>query len=329
MDFLTLFNNAKEEFTYVDEDNEDLTVLQVGLVAIFYFEHGAQKRQGIVQDLDKYLEYFGEHLKWGYFSENMKNRQPTAESFEACRAHILENPEGQSCEFLWSSQSPGWEYVGDYAIDSLAAAGWKEPIHQNISTMRFSVPVSVLEGDGAKLWQQLILDCCQYLKPLNGLSGLGIQQCQEDFSYQDLEYDITKEFKAIDVNTLVTTDNMREGYRSVNWYTFLADSFIDQLGGLVELQRQFLRDPEVEVLPYEGGAMIRAGEWPELGWVKDNPYPEAYVKVDRVLRPVRLKEVGSFHNGSIEGEIRFDKKTSNEWLRRFDHVTLKRDELLE
>lgn len=55
-----------------------------------------------------------------------------------------------------------------------------------------------------------------------------------------------------------------------------------------------------------------------LSWVKDNPYPELYVKVNKILKPIRAPEIDSLGYGSIAGEIRFDKNSTARWLSRFD-----------
>ncbi|EJO9054921.1 DUF3396 domain-containing protein, partial [Cronobacter sakazakii] len=49
-----------------------------------------------------------------------------------------------------------------------------------------------------------------------------------------------------------------------------------------------------------------------------NPYPELYVKVNKVLKPIRAPEIGSLGYGSIAGEIRFDRNSTARWLARFD-----------
>lgn len=79
-----------------------------------------------------------------------------------------------------------------------------------------------------------------------------------------------------------------------------------------------LSDPAINITPYNDGVIIRAGEWPELGWVKDTPYSELYVKVNNALKPIRAPEIDSLNYGSIAGEIRFDKNSTARWLARFD-----------
>ncbi|WP_409310929.1 type VI immunity family protein [Pectobacterium sp. B1J-3] len=156
---------------------------------------------------------------------------------------------------------------------------------------------------------------------MHGLAGLGVQQCYESENYEHLEYEIAQAFSAVDIPNSHTWETGRDGIRSVNWYTFVQDSWLEKLGGIAGLRQQ-LDDERIALLPYEGGVMIRAGEWPELGWNKVNPYPELYVKVNQMLKPIRAPEICSMGYGSIAGEIRFDKTSTAAWLARFDNPKL-------
>ena len=79
-------------------------------------------------------------------------------------------------------------------------------------------------------------------------------------------------------------------------------------------------DNEIRFYPYSGGVVVRAGEVPELGDVASNPYPKHYVNVNALLKPARAPEIASLGFGSINGEICFNNRTSQEWQSRFDNV---------
>ncbi|WP_323118618.1 type VI immunity family protein [Burkholderia alba] len=104
---------------------------------------------------------------------------------------------------------------------------------------------------------------------------------------------------------------------SLNWYTFLAQHWIATLDTPDELRTR-LDDERIALLPYEWGTAIRAGDWPALGKAQTDPQPELYVKVNNAIRSLRVQDIGSLHYGSVGGEVRFNPRTSNLWLRRFD-----------
>ncbi|MGH8464943.1 MAG: type VI immunity family protein, partial [Pseudomonas sp.] len=64
--------------------------------------------------------------------------------------------------------------------------------------------------------------------------------------------------------------------------------------------------------------LLRAGEWPALWKVDSDPAPALYLKVNEVIKPLRVEDIGALHYGSIAGEPRMNQLISNAWLRRFD-----------
>jgi len=317
MDFFEKFNVARKEFTYGDPEDMSRNHIQVGLVATFYIDqcYLPQKRQGMVEALKLYNEHFGRYFKWCYFDS--KQLKPSEENLEKCTSYIQRQDD--AIEFMFSSEESPLLHVGDYMVAGLSMQGWFEQVHKDLSYFRFYLPVEVLQGEGRVHFEKLLLKCFQLLKPLHGSAGLGMQVCYENEEFQDLEYDIAQEFNAIDIGSVLGEKDLRDGFRSINWYTILSDQLLAKLGGINHLIEK-IDDERILLLPFETGVMVRAGDWPELGWIRENPYPELYVKVNELLKPARATEVGSFHFGSIEDEIRFDKETSNEWVRRFDNV---------
>ena len=318
MDFFEQFNQAKREFTYGDYEDMDRNNLQVGLVATFYIDqcYLPHKRRGLADALRLYYKHFGQHFKWCYFGDR-RPQQPGEKSFEQCCQYIVQE-EDDAVEFMWSSETSALLHVGDYMVSALSMQDWFEQVHKVMSYFTFYLPVEALKGEGKALFETLLLECCRLLQPIHGSAGLGMQVCYENEEFQDLEYEVAQEFTGIDVGSITADRDLRTGFRSINWYTILSTPFVDKLGGTGELKKQ-MDDERIVLLPFDAGLMVRAGEWPELGWVRQNPYPELYVKVNNVLKPARAPEVKSFHFGSIEDEVRFDPKTSNEWMKRFDN----------
>lgn len=152
---------------------------------------------------------------------------------------------------------------------------------------------------------------------MHGLAGLGTQQLYDDNPYQYLECEVAQNFTGIDITTPLTSKGLREGIRSVNWYTILSDEWVEKVGGRAFLKQQFA-DSDIKILSYNGGMIIKAGEWPELGWIEKDAMPELYVKVNQVLRTIRTHSLISFHLGSNAGEIRLNETLTEKWLKRFD-----------
>ncbi|WP_105624316.1 type VI immunity family protein [Cronobacter malonaticus] len=316
MDFFEKFKQAEYDLTYgAEDDPEHHNALQVGLVAWFYLDKGYTKenRARIAEAWQLYHNEFGEKLAWGYTNDPNKARGYRTISPKDMKINIA-NSYGDICHFYWGSNK-GFRYVSDYLIECGSNAGWFENIHRSVTFFGFYLPVSQLKE---KVYlERLLFQFCNILHPMHGFMGLGIQQCQEKERYQHLEYEIGQEFLGVDITNSKTDKHSREGIRSVNWHTFFNNDWLNKLGGIQYL-RSALGNSSIEIIPYDAGVIIRAGEWPELGWVKDNPYPELYVKVNKVLKPIRAPELDSMGYGSIAGEIRFDRNSTARWLARFD-----------
>lgn len=313
--FFEAFEEARHELTIGDEDAPELNVLQPGLVAVFFLDKSYERREAISRVLAMYCERYGDKMKWGYFSDDMRNRTWDSKMLAMCQQYLVGDP-ANAVYFRWSSEV-GFGYVGDYTIDAFSDTGWFEQVHKSLSYLRFYLPVEELADGGTQQLQEFLSAVCDLLKPIHGYMGLGIQQSHDDNPFQAMEYELAQEFNGLEVASPLSLDELRAGFKSINWYTILDQQWIDKLGGAESLRTQF-NDERIQLIPYAHGLIVKAGEWPELGWVKRNPFPELYVKVNRVLKPVRAPELECLHNGSIAGEARFSPRSSNLWLRRFD-----------
>ncbi|WP_281076665.1 type VI immunity family protein [Klebsiella quasivariicola] len=315
--FFENFDEASWEFTYGHLDNMDYNVLQVGLTATFYINEGwsPENREAMANAVERYVDEFGDKLKWGFLGD-VNKPEPFVLADNLFRKQRLSDLEDDTADIQWSSEYYK-DYVSDYQINIYSPAGWFEHIHGPVSYIRLFLPVSELKNNGRECFEKLVLDFCQLLQPMHGLAGLGTQQLYDDNPYQYLECEVAQNFTGIDITTSLTDKGLRNGIRSVNWYTILSNEWVEKAGGLSYLERQFAGS-NIKVLPYSGGVVIRAGDWPALGWVEKEAKPELYVRVNQVLKSVRTPSFGSFHLGSNAGEIRLNETLTAEWQKRFD-----------
>jgi hypothetical protein len=318
-DFFTTFDAERWHFTFTDEDDPTLPVQQVGLVAIFHLVNAylPVRRKGIAEAFALYHELYGAKLRGGYRGDKGMTVRPFSKmGHEAYRDFVVNTSPMECVEFECMSRlSLG--HVSDYAVSVYSPAGWYEQVHKRLSTVRFYLPVEELQGEGKTQFEDFLLKCCALLCPLHGAAGLAIQQCHDQENYQAIEYETAWAYRGVDVCGPTSSKRWRDGYANLNWYTFLADHWIAKLGTPDELGAK-LDDEHIALLPYEGGTVIRAGDWPALGKAQTDPRPELYVKVNNAIRALRVEDIGSLHYGSFDDETRFNPLTSNLWLRRFD-----------
>jgi hypothetical protein len=71
--------------------------------------------------------------------------------------------------------------------------------------------------------------------------------------------------------------------------------------------------------------VIQSGPEPEVAAIELDAKPAIYVLPNRVLKKIRIVEIGSLHYGSKDGEPRLSAAPAERWLTRFD---VPEDELL-
>jgi len=318
-DFFKEFDAERWYFTFADEDDNTLIVQQVGIVAVFHLVDAylPVRRKGIAEAFSLYYELYGDKLKGGYRADKRMIVRPFSKmGFESYRDYVADTSPMDVIEFdCMSTLSLG--HASDYMFGVFSPAGWYEQVHKRLTTVRVYLPVEELVGEGRARFESFLLKCCELLRPLHGAAGLGIQECHDWEDYQTLEHETAWAYRGVDLCGPSEKKNLREGYKNLNWYTFLAHHWIATLGTPEELKAK-LNDERIALLPYKWGTAIRAGDWPALGKAETDPAPELYVKVNNAIRSLRVQDIGSLHYGSIAGEVRFNPLTSNLWLRRFD-----------
>lgn len=308
------------DLTVFDEESvEKQPVLRVGLVATFYLVDAylPVRRKHIAEAFELYCNHYGDKLTWGYMgSEEVITQEFCPSTMRHCLSYIQSDGYSDSASFMWSSQQ-GFEHPGEYMFEALLPVEWFERIHNALSVIRFYLPLEEIKDNGAGGIDKLIFDMCNILRPLHGSAGLGIQNSYELQNYQHIEYDLLENYRGLDLTLLIANESWRTGYTNLNWYTYIAHHWVRKLGTTEDLLKQ-LDDVRIGILPYEWGTIFRAGDWPALGKADIDPRPELYVMVNEVIKPLRVSNIGSLHYGSIAGEVRFNERTSNLWMRRFD-----------
>ena len=305
---------------YLDPNNiED--AIKTGLVGCYYLDQGylPEKRQAIGQVLALYDKYWGDKLKFGFLDGNPNQLHPYLKFSIDKKQDLINNYALDVLNFYWSNVD-NLEFVPEYFIETFSEPEWYEKVHQEISYVQLYLPISELKEFGVEQLITLNQQISEILQPMHGFFGLGIQHSHEYYDYQYLEYELAHQFLGLDISNVESDLRFRGGFKCINWLTILSDQLITDKLGSLEALKERNSDNEIRFYPYAGGVVVRAGEVPELGDVASNPYPKHYVNVNALLKPARAPELGSLGFGSINGEIRFNDRTSKEWQSRFDDV---------
>lgn len=300
------------DFQYVDDDR---IVVTVAFAASFYFwgGHTPAKRQALADCFEAFVAAYGQKLNWFFDEEDHQQLDLTRDALPSIRQYIQGMDEDDSIAWFCTS---GTEFTaGDHEISCSTERGW---MNGRMSSLRFHVPRSVVfDADAQKTLSDFVHFCLERLAPFHANAGFSAVSSYEDYKWQPEQLDLATRYLALYTDCpTIDPAQAPHGLKGVDWLTFASDVLCERIGGPQAFE-QYCQRFGVTPRRWGLGYIVRAGELPELGSVTEPP-PEAYVKANAALRPLRNGNFGSMGNGSINGELRFDCCTSDLWIRRFD-----------
>ncbi|HRI65261.1 MAG TPA: DUF3396 domain-containing protein [Polyangium sp.] len=305
---------ALNEFLTI-RDAKGRTALTVGLIVTVYFENPSSQRvrQAVADIADRYIAEFHKELVWtqqpktGRVHSIRKNRVPLP------GAWIPQLSEGES----WSLGFYGGEDID--GASPFLVGGLGDPYRKDVlGYVHIHLPMR-WHADYPGEFPSYVLDLCQRIRPVSGYAGVGFQlprtyegQIKSEFLIAPL----AKRFPGVEVDEPIETMHCIEkgGIKGVNWLTILDDRYLPEVGGLDYL-RMRLPENAFPFYKYDGGLIIQAGPWPQIGDTMKNLWPEHYVTLTKVLKKIQIKE----HYGIIQKKRgAMDNDAMKEWIFRFD-----------
>jgi hypothetical protein len=218
-------------------------------------------------------------------------------------------------DYSWQADWLGGRNPHEATEFALTALGEEGPLPK-LSYLRIVLPFDPNASQFAK-FAEICLRLCEILRPYHGYGGLGFA-VSADMAVEDqaqpLVYAMARRFPGIEVDKPWWHGAfLSEGIKGVNWLTVLGGRWLEAMGGPERL-RESLSEAFV-FHPLERGLVIQAGPRPQAGDMNQRIWPSFYAELARLLKPIRVKDLGSF--GSA-GENRFTRETTTEWLNRFD-----------
>lgn len=198
---------------------------------------------------------------------------------------------------------PDIEAYGPHVSDEFVPPRWQgaallQPANASrvdLSVLHLAIPAMLAKQDPDDLIKRLT-NWCQHMQPLHGSAGLApIYEIGMQESYPNETWPLLSRFTGLDyMNGFVLAARNVNQIRGVNWLTFLGTTMLDEIGGTDRLAERLKTatgefdgtatdDPVVH--PYDGGVVIRAGQYPQLGDRNISGVPISYQIVNAALRP--------------------------------------------
>jgi len=290
-------------------------VVKLGLIATFYFKDGytVASKQRIAQCFERFHEEFKAYLKW---QGGERFHKLTPSRFEKQRSLVLNS--GGNEQYEWHISSANNEKESEDC--SLSTMNTFE-VHgdRNLSYLKLTLPWSILKTpDGLDTYHRWLVYLCNQVKAEHGYGGLSSILPYDYDSYMPTEYQLAQHYCGLEVDTFAYSmgRELLNHVKGVNWYTVLGNDYVERLGGEAAIRHALSGHGDIEILPYDYGLIIRAGQYPELG-AKEDGLPQAYVAVNKVVRPLRIPNPDQLHSYSPYGDC-FDQESTDRWYARFD-----------
>ncbi|WP_342754185.1 type VI immunity family protein [Pantoea sp. MBD-2R] len=132
------------------------------------------------------------------------------------------------------------------------------------------------------------------------------------------EYALAQRFPGVMVDSLGTLEGGEavEGVKGACWYTILGNPWLEKLA------HRLKKTPEIELLPYNSGLIMKADALPPaLGETKTEELPPLLLKVNQMIKPIRQDGHNGLHFYSGHENFQFEEASSMAWFARFDEAS--------
>lgn len=296
--------------------------LQPGVTAALYIENAYRLavREAVVVACELYTSRAAQHLRWA-LNPDTDDMEPFGTGKGTSVRDWLPLLEERSEYELIMHGASDEQSASAWSLEALGIA---RRSYDTVSFLRISFPLSFI-AESRALFCELLLEMCRVLRPISGYAGIGVNASLEACTRSRHAIDICRwvqRFPGLELDSTGDTIALSEGrnggpgIRGASWLTVLADRWVDELGGFEKVSADIAAmDDRFSIRPYDGGLLIRAGDYPRLGDTQRDIWPELHVKLARYLKPIRVTEHSAFHS---DDPRTMDRQASESWLRRFD-----------
>lgn len=287
---------------------------RLGLMTTLYFKQGhtPKTRQRVEECFTHFYDTFRSVLDWQSY-QRLRKLSPS--SFSICRRQVLDSSPDEP--LLWTISSARPVEAATHCMSVMAPP--ESQAATDHSCLKMLLPWSLLmDRDGARVYEGWVKYLCNQIEAEHGYGGLVCVLPGDGLRYLPLEYRLAQDYIGLMVDAGPHMESLRllDRIKGVSWYSILGNRFVSQLGGSDRLRRVLSAHSDVVFQTYESGLMIRAGVLPALGGKGEGP-SNAYMAVNKVLKPIRVQDTGCLHPCPGRG-IGFTEQSTAQWYARFD-----------
>lgn len=292
-------------------------VIRLGLGFTLYFTNGHQRstRDAVADCVRLFNRNWSCQMRWSAFEGRRIQRTDT--EYLTWIIDYLSSSERENAAAYWALTVHNGISESEAPSCSIFALGQPREDSEmsgDISLLSFDVPYE--EGSAALgRLADFMFACCQRVRPLHGYGGMRFVQAADDglaAANVNVLFGLAQRYVGVDVDfPLDHCLYLKDAVKGANWLVALTETWAQDLD---KEQGSTSLPTSCEVLRFEGGRLIKAGELPELGDRNRNQSTPQLIALASYLRPLRVK----FHGEVGESfESKFDSETFSAWLARF------------
>lgn len=316
----TLLDNNDTDISRIlcIRDEAGRPIVKIGLlVTMFLTEPWTRSvREAVADAAEEYIRQFRDHLRWA--------KSPTSHIYPIDsgkvpfpREWLPQHEDGEDWQLGFHGGDSD-EAASEFQVSAFGPSNVRK---DGLGFFQFYLPLTWVTEHPGTTFSDFVLSFANRLHPLSGYAGIGVLE-SIDFDARQASGDtvrqIAERIPGLEIEHYIGhAIYVGKGIKGINWLTLLGDRWVQEIGGLDYLRIRLGDD--FKLSPYDGGLMIQAGPRPQLGDVTTNRWPQHYVTLAKVLKPIQLKVHGAFHRGDPTGvQKRMDHEASMAWLFRFD-----------
>lgn len=291
--------------------------------AVLYFKEGYsdEMREAIALCFDDYQKIAQDHLTWLWQDEPPSASDKTMEYTKAKPIRkILSNYSRMKAFGLLYISGKETFATGPWEFYVNGKSEWQAKKGTRQSTLTFSMPISWVE-ENSKIFIDLFIKCANRINANHGYAGYAcvISHIRSDKN-EPTEAFLSRKMWALDVgNPVLDSSYLIDGIKTVSWLTAINYDWFNKIKEEEALNSELPLNWFIGY-DYGNGVVIQAGCLPNAGIIDEDPLPAPYVLLNRILKPLRVKKIGSLHRGNYDSESNplVTGYRAEAWMKRFD-----------
>lgn len=196
-----------------------------------------------------------------------------------------------------------------------------------LSCFYTAVPASFMKENPDR-YVAAAVEWASIVKPDYGTAGFAlVPEPGMELQWPNESWPIQSRFCGLDIPGGFNLKRKPDCIQAVNWLTILGDAALAAVGGRERLEARLVQAwtdlapaaPGYSLHDFDGGVVIRAGHYPQMGDLQEEGVPETYRVVSAALRPIIFAGYRDRIGDLLKLPAELDRyRETLDWVFRFD-----------